>query len=202
MLDSQLQARGIRDPLVLAAMNAVPRHRFVPPELVPEAYDDRPLPIGFGQTISQPFIVAFMTEALGLVGGERVLEVGTGCGYQAAVLAEIVDDVFTIEIIPELAETAARRLRELHYRNVHVRSGDGGHGWPEAAPFDAILVAAAPKDVPGALVEQLRVGGRMVLPLGGESQELILVEKDASGVRQRALLPVRFVPMTGTGDTG
>lgn len=200
MFEPQLRARGIRDPLVLAAMNAVPRHLFVPPELVAEAYEDRPLPIGHGQTISQPYIVAFMTEALRLAGGERVLEIGTGCGYQAAVLAEIADEVYTIEIVEELARAAERRLRDLHYRNVHVRTGDGWRGWPEAAPFDAILLAAAPERVPSALVDQLRVGGRMVLPLGGDSQELILVEKTESGVRHRSLLPVRFVPMTGTGD--
>jgi protein-L-isoaspartate(D-aspartate) O-methyltransferase len=142
-----------------------------------------------------------MTEALRLTGGERVLEVGTGCGYQAAVLAEIADEVYTIDIVPELAEAADHRLRELHYRNVHVRSGDGWRGWPEAAPFDGILVAAAPTEVPAALLDQLRVGGRMILPLGsGESQELVLLERENDGVRRRSLLPVRFVPMTGSGE--
>lgn len=202
MLEQQLIARGIRDPRVLRAMTLVPRHRFVPPALLAEAWEDRPLPIGYGQSISQPYIVAFMSEALRLTGTERVLEIGTGCGYQSAVLSELAAEVYSIEIIDELAREAAERLRELRYTNVRVQQGDGWIGWPEAAPFDAILVASAPDRVPGALVDQLRDGGRMVLPVGTVEQELILVEKTGTGVRQKSLLPVRFVPMTGAGSRG
>jgi protein-L-isoaspartate(D-aspartate) O-methyltransferase len=196
MVAQQIEARGVRDPAVLAAMRRVPRHRFVPPASRRYSYDDHPLPIGLGQTISQPYVVAFMTEALDLSGDEKVLEVGTGSGYQAAVLAELARAVFTIEILPELAERARDTLDELGY-DVRVRAGDGYLGWPEEAPFDAILVAAAPDHVPPALVEQLAPGGRMILPVGDQSQELVLVRRTARGVERESVLPVRFVPMTG-----
>jgi protein-L-isoaspartate(D-aspartate) O-methyltransferase len=197
MIEQQLISRGIRDPLVIGAMRSVPRHLFVPTGLVNEAYDDNPLPIGHEQTISQPYIVAFMTEALGLTGGEKVLEVGTGSGYQAAVLAEIVDDVYTIEIVESLGEVARDRLARLHYGNVHVRIGDGYRGWPEEAPFDAIIVTAAPDHIPKPLIDQLAIGGRLVLPVGDRSQELIRVTRTPAGIEKKSILPVRFVPMTG-----
>jgi len=197
MVADQIEARGVRDPLVLAAMRRVPRHRLVPEDVRPLAYADHPLPIGSGQTISQPYVVALMTEALGLAGGERVLEVGTGSGYQAAVLAEIAGEVRTVEIVPELAQRAARDLAALGYRNVHVREGDGYRGWPERAPFDAIVVTAAPDHVPQPLVDQLAVGGRLVIPVGDRDQELLVLERTPDGVERRTLTPVRFVPMTG-----
>jgi len=197
MVREQIEARGVKDSLVLAAMRKVPRHLFVPERYRGEAYADHPLPIGHGQTISQPYIVAYMTEALGLKGNEKVLEIGTGSGYQAAVLAEIVDSVFTIEIIPELARSAEQRLKNLGYRNVFVRCGDGYKGWPEHAPFDAIIVTAAPDHIPQPLVNQLKVGGRMVIPVGSMFQELVLVVKRKEGIEKHPLLPVRFVPMTG-----
>jgi len=196
-LNTQLLPRGIRDPLVLGAMRAVPRQLFVPDPLKANAYDDNPLPIGHDQTISQPYIVAFMTEALKLSGGERVLEIGTGSGYQAAVLAEIVEQVFTIEIVPQLAQQAMERLKAMHYDKVKVLVGDGYRGWPEEAPFDAIIVTAAPDHVPEALIEQLRPGGRMIVPVGGANQELILITRTETGSTRTPLLPVRFVPMTG-----
>jgi len=197
MVREQIEARGVKDSLVLAAMRKVPRHLFVPERYRGEAYADHPLPIGHGQTISQPYIVAYMTEALGLKGNEKVLEIGTGSGYQAAVLAEIVDSVFTIEIIPELARSAEQRLKNLGYRNVFVRCGDGYKGWPEHAPFDAIIVTAAPDHIPQPLVNQLKGGGRMVIPVGSMFQELVLVVKRKEGIEKHPLLPVRFVPMTG-----
>ncbi len=195
----QIRARGIEDPKVLAAMERVPRHEFVPPLLRPLAYADRPLPIGHGQTISQPFIVAFMTEALKPAPADRVLEIGTGSGYQAAVLAEIVAQVYTIEIVPALGERARADLGRLKYANVHVRVGDGYEGWPEHAPFDAIIVTCSPEQVPQPLVDQLRDGGRMIIPVGTQAggQELYLLEKRGGKVMKRAVLPVRFVPMTG-----
>ena len=197
MVEEQLAARGITDARVLAAMGKVPRHALVPEEVRPQAYADGPLPIGEGQTISQPYIVAYMTEQLALKGGERVLEVGTGSGYQAAVLAELAAEVYTVEIVPALARRAAADLARLGYRNVTVREGDGYRGWPEKAPFDAIVVTAAPPEVPEPLIAQLKPGGRLVLPVGEAFQDLLLLTKDASGVQQRRLLPVRFVPMTG-----
>jgi len=201
MVESQIAARGVKDPLVLEAMRKVPRHLFVPDNLQDSAYDDSPLPIGHGQTISQPYIVAFMTECLGLKGGERVLEVGTGSGYQAAVLAEIVGSVYSIEIVGALAAEAKERLKRLGYRNVSVRQGDGYRGWPDKAPFDAIIVTAAPDHVPQPLVDQLKVGGRMIIPVGSMYQELVLVTKqDAHRVKEEAVLPVRFVPMTGEAE--
>ena len=197
MVKEQIEARGIKDPLTLAALRKVPRHLFVPENAASEAYSDVPLPIGHGQTISQPYIVAFMTEALGLRGGEKVLEVGTGSGYQAAVLSEIASSVHTIEIVPELATQARERLARLGYRNVDVRSGDGYRGWPEAAPFDAVVVTAAAPRIPEPLKEQLKDGGRLVIPLGDADQQLIVVTRRGSAFEERHVLPVRFVPMTG-----
>lgn len=192
-----LRAHGIRSERVLAAMRSVPRHRFVPADQERHAYEDRALPIGFSQTISQPYVVAFMTESLELDGDERVLEVGTGSGYQAAVLAELAQEVYTIEIVEPLGRRAAAILHELGYEEVRTRIGDGYRGWPEAAPFDAIIVTAAPERVPEPLVEQLAPGGRMVIPVGRSEQELLLLEKTPEGVTRRAILPVSFVPMTG-----
>jgi len=197
MVAEQIAARGVKDPLTLAAMRKVPRHLFVPEESRGQAYDDHPLPIGQGQTISQPYIVAFMTEALGLRGGETVLEVGTGSGYQAAVLSEIAARVYTIEIVEALAEESRRRLRALGYTNVEVRAGDGYLGWPEKAPFDAIVVTAAAPRVPETLKQQLKEGGRLIVPVGDESQELVVVVRRGSRYEERRVLPVRFVPMTG-----
>jgi protein-L-isoaspartate(D-aspartate) O-methyltransferase len=199
MVSGQLRARGIGNPRVLDAMGRVPRHEFVPPAVRGWAYRDSPLPIGHGQTISQPFIVAFMTEALRAEPTDRVLEVGTGSGYQAAVLAGLVAEVYTIEIVEALGERAREDLARLGYGNVHVRIGDGYEGWPEHAPFDAIIVTCSPEHVPAPLVAQLRDGGRMIIPVGeaGSGQELVLLEKRGTKVVQRAILPVRFVPMTG-----
>jgi protein-L-isoaspartate(D-aspartate) O-methyltransferase len=200
MVEEQIEARGVRDPRVLDALRAVPRHEFVPAEERGHAYRDRPLPIGHGQTISQPYIVAVMTELLELAGDEKVLEIGTGSGYQAAVLSLLAREVYTIEIVPELARRAGADLARLGYSNVQVRQGDGYRGWPEHAPFDAILVTAAPEHVPQPLVDQLAVGGRLVLPVGDVFQDLVLVTRDESGVHQERLLGVRFVPMTGEAE--
>jgi protein-L-isoaspartate(D-aspartate) O-methyltransferase len=197
MVAAQIAARGVSAPRVLAAMRKVPRHLFVPEQSLGQAYGDHPVPIGHGQTISQPYIVAFMTEAVGLRGGETVLEVGTGSGYQAAILAEIAAKVYTIEIVTPLAEEARRRLQRLGYENVHVRDGDGYQGWPEAGPFDAIVVTAAAPRIPAPLEEQLRDGGRLVIPLGDDWQELVLVTRHGDDFERKRLLPVRFVPMTG-----
>ncbi|MDZ7372514.1 MAG: protein-L-isoaspartate(D-aspartate) O-methyltransferase [candidate division KSB1 bacterium] len=198
MVDEQIAARGVRDPRVLEAMLTVPRHEFVPSNLRDSAYDDTPLPIGYGQTISQPYIVALMTECLQLKGGEKVLEVGTGSGYQAAILAQIAGEVYSIEIVKPLAEEAAERLARLGYKNVHIRHGDGYFGWPEEAPFDGIIVTAAPEEVPQPLIDQLKPGGRLVIPVGEWSQDLVVVSKDEQGrVRRKSVIPVRFVPMTG-----
>jgi protein-L-isoaspartate(D-aspartate) O-methyltransferase len=195
MADEQLKLRGIRDPLVLQAMRKVPRHLFVEPALAGLAYEDHSLPIGHGQTISQPYVVAFMTEAAMPYVNGKVLEIGTGSGYQAAVLGEIAKDVYTIEIVEPLAEEARKRLEALGYTNVHVRAGDGYAGWPEEAPFDAILVTAAPNEIPPRLVEQLAVGGRMIVPIGSFFQDLYLVRKTPQGIEKEKILPVRFVPM-------
>lgn len=194
--------RGITNQRVLEAMLRVPRHAFVPAQLRADAYRDGPLPIGQGQTISQPFIVACMTAALDPRPSDRVLEVGAGCGYQTAVLAELVRVVYALEIVPSLAKQAAETLQQLGYANTHVRHSDGWDGWPEPAPFDAILVACAPERIPQALVAQLKMGGRMILPLGNIQwgQELLLLEKTALGIRQESILPVRFVPMTGRAE--
>jgi protein-L-isoaspartate(D-aspartate) O-methyltransferase len=197
MVKEQIEGRGIKDPLTLAALRKVPRHLYVPEPAAAEAYGDFPLPIGHGQTISQPYIVAFMTEALGLRGGEKVLEIGTGSGYQSAVLSEIAGRVYTIEIVPELAAQAGERLARLGHRNVEVRAGDGYLGWPEAAPFDAIIVTAAAPRIPEPLKQQLADGGRLVLPVGDEDQELIVVTRRGSAYEEHRVLPVRFVPMTG-----
>ncbi len=187
------------DPRVVQAMQDVPRDEFVPERAKTAAYVNRPLPIGHGQTISQPYIVAIMTHLMDTEPGDRVLEIGTGSGYQAAVLAEIVDTVYTIEIIPELAESADERLQRLGFGNVHVKAGDGWYGWPDAAPFDAIIVTAVGEDVPDKLVNQLRPGGHMVLPIGTDwDQNLAVVEKADDGeISMRYVLPVRFVPLTG-----
>ncbi len=201
MVRQQLAApdRGITNARVLAAMREVPRHQFVPATMRAEAYGDRPLPIGYDQTISQPFIVAFMTEKLEPQRADKVLEIGTGSGYQAAVLAGLVSNVYTIEIVEPLARRAESDLKRLGYTNVMVRAGDGYKGWPEAAPFDAIIVTCAPDHVPQPLVDQLKDGGRMIIPVGPAGhQELILLRKKGKGVEKRAVLPVRFVPMTGT----
>ena len=197
MVTEQIATRGVRDERTLAAMRTVPRHLFVPEEVASQAYADHPLPIGHGQTISQPYVVAFMTEALGLEGDETVLEIGTGSGYQAAVLAEIVARVYSIEIVAPLAQEAAARLQELGYKNVEVRSGDGYAGWPEAAPFDAIIVTAAAPRIPEPLKEQLRDGGRLILPVGDDWQELVVVTRRGDRFEEKRVLPVRFVPMTG-----
>ncbi|MCX7788123.1 MAG: protein-L-isoaspartate(D-aspartate) O-methyltransferase [Spirochaetes bacterium] len=199
MVVSQIEARGVRDPKVLAALRKVPRHRFVPPPLEERAYDDTPLPIGYGQTISQPYIVAYMTEALQLKGTEKVLEIGTGSGYQAAILAEITPHVCSIEIIPELTDRARKILDETGYGFVKTRKGDGYYGWDEESPFDAIIVTAAAGHVPPPLLHQLKTGGKLLIPLGGpyEVQMLTLVEKMQDGTfRTTQLLPVRFVPFT------
>jgi protein-L-isoaspartate(D-aspartate) O-methyltransferase len=197
MVDTQLRARDITDPRVLEAMNAVPRHLFVPDAQRRDAYGDHPLPIGDSQTISQPYIVAFMTQALDVEPSHKVLEVGTGSGYQAAVLARLVREVYTIEIIEPLATRAQTLLGELGFKNVRVRAGNGYLGWPEEAPFDRIIVTAAPEDVPPALVAQLKPGGRMAIPVGVESQELRILRRTATGLELLDTLPVRFVPMTG-----
>ncbi len=200
MVDWQIAARQIEDPNVLTAMQAVPRHAFIPDSQQRYAYSDHPQPIGYDQTISQPYIVAFMTEALQLKRDSKVLEIGTGSGYQAAVCAEICRQVYTIEIVEELAKGAEKCLRELGYRNVFVRAGDGFFGWPEHAPFDAIIGTAAAGRIPEPLLEQLKPGGRMILPYGssGEFQYLVLITKDKDGkITSKNIMPVRFVPMTG-----
>jgi len=197
MVREQIEERGVRNARVLQAMRAVPRHEFVPPTLAAQAYEDYPLPIGLGQTISQPYIVALMTELLAPRKEDRVLEIGTGSGYQAAVLSRLVQQVYTIELLEELAVSARQRLRRLGYANVEVRAGDGYAGWPEQAPFDKIIVTAAPESIPQALLNQLKPGGLMVVPAGPSMvQELMVVEKDKRGVtKTRSVLPVRFVPM-------
>ena len=197
MVDTQIRARDVRDSAVLDAMGRVPRHLFVPDDLRASAYDDRPLPIGRDQTISQPYIVAYMTEALQLSPAHTVLEIGTGSGYQAAVLAEIVKQVYSIEIVPELAESARRALSAAGYRNVDVRTGNGYLGWPERAPFDRIIVTAAPPEIPQALIDQLSVGGIMVVPVGTLHQEIVVVTKTSDGATQKRTIEVRFVPMVG-----
>ena len=200
MIREQLVGAGrhITNARVLAVMEKIPRHEFVPEQNRSRAYEDRALPIGYDQTISQPYIVAFMTEKLDPQPTDRVLEIGTGSGYQAAVLAQLVAEVYTIEIIEPLAQRAEANLKRLGCANIHVRAGDGCQGWPEAAPFDAIIVTCAPEKVPPSLVEQLRDGGRMIIPVGPiGDQELVLLRKQGEQLEQRAVLSVRFVPMTG-----
>jgi protein-L-isoaspartate(D-aspartate) O-methyltransferase len=199
MVETQIRARGVENPRVLEAMRKVPRHLFVPVAARERAYDDSPLPIGHDQTISQPYIVAYMTEVLEPAPADRVLEIGTGSGYQAAVLAELVRQVYTIEIVEPLAKSAQRTLDELGYRNIQLRHGNGYLGWPEAAPFDKVIVTAAPDEVPSALVSQLAVGGVMVVPVGRVDQMMTIIRKTNAGVVTRTTLPVRFVPMVGKG---
>ena len=198
MVNEQIADRDVTDRRVLEAMRKVPRHRFVPPALVSRAYDDSPLPIGYDQTISQPFIVAHMTEALDVQPAHTVLEIGTGSGYQAAVLGELARTVHTIEIVPELARAAAATLQALGYGNVNVRAGDGYAGWPEHAPFDRIMLTAAPETIPKPLIDQLAPRGRLIAPVGeqGAVQWLTIVDKTPKGVTERRTLPVRFVPFT------
>ena len=204
MVRNQLVAEGITNAAVLEAMTEVPRHEFVPEALRPHAYADGPLPIGHGQTISQPFIVAYMTQALELSKEDTVLEVGTGSGYQAAILGKLAKEVYTIEIVPPLAESARNILAKLGFQNVHVKLGDGYLGWPEAAPFDAIIVTCAPDRVPEPLVSQLKEGGRLVIPVGeaGGVQKLILLRKKNGEISKTSMLDVRFVPMTGKMTNG
>lgn len=197
MVAEQIESRGVKAALVLTAMRTVPRHEFVPAPVRHAAYGDHPLPIGHGQTISQPYIVAFMTEALGLQGGEKVLEVGTGSGYQAAVLAQGASAVYSIEIVAPLAEEARERMARLGYRNVFVRAGDGYKGWAEEAPFDAIIVTAAAPRIPEPLKQQLKDGGRLVIPVGDQSQELVVLTRRGDLFEERRVLAVTFVPMTG-----
>ncbi|MCX7869255.1 MAG: protein-L-isoaspartate(D-aspartate) O-methyltransferase [Terrimicrobiaceae bacterium] len=204
MVARQISARGVSHPGVLGAMRKIPRHEFVPESVRREAYEDTPLPIGHGQTISQPYIVALMTELLDPKPGDKVLEVGTGSGYQAAVLSPLAGKVFTIEIVEPLARRARETLERLGFRNVEVRAGDGYAGWPEAAPFDSIIVTCAPEAIPQPLIDQLREGGRMVIPVGPEGgvQELVLAIKQDGQIRKERVLPVRFVPMTGAAREG
>jgi protein-L-isoaspartate(D-aspartate) O-methyltransferase len=201
MVARQIEARGVVDARVLAAMRKVPRHLFVPPDLQRLAYEDEPLPIGQEQTISQPYIVAFMTEALALRPEDRVLEIGTGSGYQTAVLAEIAAEVWTVEIVESLARRARKILSELGYGNIRFKLGDGGAGWPEAGPFDAVMVTASPETVPAPLKAQLGTGGRMVLPVGVDVQDLVRLTRAGAGWREERLLGVRFVPLVGRPPT-
>lgn len=195
MVERQIRARGIREPAVLAAMSAVPRHRFVESSLAQLAYEDYPLPIGHDQTISQPYIVAYMSEAAAISPEEKVLEIGTGSGYQAAVLGKLAKEVYTVEIIPQLAERARRTLQALGYTNVYVKAGDGYQGWAEHAPYDAILVTAAPERIPEPLIEQLAIGGKLVIPVGKWYQEIVVLTKTQEGIREERTIAVRFVPL-------
>ena len=195
-----IESRGVEDRAVLDAIRAVPRHRFVPPPLTEQAYTDRPLPIGEQQTISQPYIVALMTELLDPRPGDTVLEIGTGSGYQAAVLAELVAHVYTIEIIDVLAKRADSTLKNLGYKNITVKTGDGYQGWKEHAPFDGIIVTAAPDHVPQPLLDQLADGGHLVIPVGDEWQELVVLTREGKEITRRSVTPVRFVPMTGEAE--
>ncbi len=201
MVIQQIAARGVKDDRVLSAMMAIPRHLFVPENIQHLAYDDYPLPIGYEQTISQPYIVAYMTEMLEIKEQDRVLEIGTGSGYQAAVLSVLAKEVFSIEIVEPLCAEADARLKKLGYQNVEVRCGNGYLGWPEKAPFDAIMLTAAPEKIPSPLIEQLAIGGRLIAPVGRYHQDLVLLRKDKDGkISKRLLIPVRFVPMTGEAE--
>ncbi|MDA2919591.1 protein-L-isoaspartate(D-aspartate) O-methyltransferase [Desulfobacterota bacterium AH_259_B03_O07] len=201
MLETQIISRGIKDPSVIKAMLKVPRHKFVPEKLRNLAYNDSPVPIGMDQTISQPYIVALMTELLQLKENDKVLEVGTGSGYQAAILAEMGCEVYTIEILEPLSLKAQKIMKELGYSKIHLKTGDGYRGWPEYSLFDAIIVSAAPEHTPQSLIDQLKVGGRLVIPVGDLYQELILIHKTDKGIEKKNVTPVRFVPMTGEADT-
>lgn len=196
MVRSQIERRGVKDEAVLEAMRNVPRHLFVPSNLQSKAYDDGPLPIGYGQTISQPYIVAYMTEIVKVGPDSKALEIGSGSGYQAAILGQIAKEVYSIEIVPELGQLAASRMRNMGYENVHIKTGDGFYGWEEHAPFDAIIVTAAAEYIPPPLIQQLKEGGRMAIPIGSPFmvQNLMLVEKKDGKIRTRSLFPVRFVP--------
>lgn len=198
MVETQIRDRGIEDDVILDAMRSVPRHRFVAADLRNKAYDDKPLPIGHKQTISQPYIVAYMTERLRPRPGHRVLEIGTGSGYQAAILAEVVEHVYSMEIVAPLALEAESTLGQLHYENVTVRQGDGSHGWPELAPFDGIIITAAPDSLPIHLLPQLAVGGRLVAPVGKEKQTLFVITKTEDSYNTEIEMGVKFVPMTGS----
>lgn len=195
MVETQIIARGIKDERIVAAMKKVPRHLFVPSDMIDYAYNDEPVPIGEGQTISQPYIVAYMTEALNLKPEDKVLEIGTGSGYQTAILAEMVSEVYTVEIIASLSLRAQELLTKLGYQNIHFKIGDGSLGWEENSPYDAIIVTAAPARIPRPLEEQLKLDGRMVIPVGSAFQELFLVTKEKQGLKKKKLLPVRFVPL-------
>ena len=199
-LVKSLEKKGINNQAVLQAMRDVPRHLFVPEHQRPAAYEDHPLPIGYGQTISQPYVVAYMCQALKLTGKEKVLEIGTGSGYHAAVLSLLCDSVYTIEIVPQLGRSAEKLLDELGYENIKVKIGDGYRGWTEYAPFDAIMLTAAPPEIPQPLIDQLAVGGRLLAPVGEDWQELVLLEKTDAGITRTNLLPVVFVPMTGEAE--
>lgn len=202
MVERQIESRGISDKKLIGVMQHTPRHRFVPEQYRREAYSDYPLRIGYGQTISQPFIVAAMTHYLDLSGDEKVLEIGTGSGYQAAILSELAREVYTIEIVKPLADTAKKRLQRMGYKNVHVKHGDGYKGWPGQAPFDRIILTAAPEEIPQALVEQLKNGGKLILPEGGDVQVLKLLTKTRKGkIKERIITSVRFVPMVHPNDT-
>jgi protein-L-isoaspartate(D-aspartate) O-methyltransferase len=200
MVRRQIEARGVRDTRVLAAMCKVPRHLFVPLDQIHNAYEDGPFGIGYGQTISQPYIVAYMTELLHLTPHHKVLEIGSGCGYQTAILAELAGEVYGIEIIPEFAERAATLLNRLGYKNLNIKVADGYYGWPQKAPFDGILVAAAPVATPEPLLEQLADGGRLVIPVGESSQYLVVYRRDGKRLHREQDIPVRFVPMTGRSE--
>ncbi|MBI5219601.1 MAG: protein-L-isoaspartate(D-aspartate) O-methyltransferase [Bacteroidia bacterium] len=195
MVNSQIISRGIKDKNVIKVMKNTPRHLFIQKNLIKEAYDDGPLPIGEGQTISQPYIVAIMTELLELKGNEKVLEIGTGSGYQAAVLSQLVDTCYTIELLKILADSASARLKRLGYNNVVAKCDDGYKGWTEHAPFDCIIITAAPEEIPKNLVEQLKIDGRMVVPVGKYYQDLLLITKTEKGITKEDIIPVRFVPM-------
>jgi len=195
MVENQIIARGVTNKKVIEAMKITPRHLFVPADMIEYAYNDGPLPIGWNQTISQPYIVALMTELLNLKGDEKVLEIGTGSGYQAAVLSQLADTCYSVEIVKELAELSSKRLREMGYNNVVVKWGDGYKGWSDHAPFDAIIITAAPENLPEELIDQLKIGGRMVVPVGSFYQNLMLINKTDKGYQKRSIIPVRFVPM-------
>jgi len=201
MVKSQIEARGVKNKEVLQALLKVPRHEFVPDKMQDFAYTDEPLSIGSGQTISQPYIVAYMTEILDLSKTDRILEIGTGSGYQAAILAELCDSVYTIEILPELSERAQKVLHKLNYQNIYFKIGNGFYGWKEKSPFDAIIVTAAPEEIPESLVEQLAEGGRMIIPVGDFFQELYLITRTKEDIKKQKTLPVRFVPLQGVPDS-